>query len=201
MRDFKKTMISRNDFDKIQKDYEKLSKLKEDVVIKGRTILKLSKEIIYLVNKGSIDEAEKKYKEIRKEYENLKKLVNKDISLYSVGMFKVASQEYVEAASYLFFIKNRKLLTTEETGVGFEYYLLGVCDLTGELVRRAINLAIRGEYNDSVQIKDFVSDLYEEMLKINIMNGELRKKFDSIKYDLKKLEDLVLELKLKSKLK
>ena len=49
------------------------------------------------------------------------------------------------------------------------------------------------------KIRDFVEELYGEMLKFNFRNGELRRKFDGIKYDLKKLEDLVLDLTLKQR--
>jgi len=75
-----------------------------------------------------------------------------------------------------------------------------LCDLTGELVRRAINKAINEQYSESVEIRDVVAMIYENLMQFDFRNGELRRKFDSIKYDLKKLEDLVLELKLKDKI-
>ena len=42
-----------------------------------------------------------------------------------------------------------------------------------------------------------IEDLYSELLKFNFRSGLLRKKFDSIKYHLAALEDLVLKIKLK----
>jgi predicted translin family RNA/ssDNA-binding protein len=46
-------------------------------------------------------------------------------------------------------------------------------------------------------IKELVSEIYGEMIKFDFRNGDLRKKFDGIKYDLKKIEDLVFEIKIK----
>ena len=37
--------------------------------------------------------------------------------------------------------------------------------------------------------------------RCDFRNGELRRKFDGIKYDLKKMEDLLLSLKLQGKVK
>ena len=38
------------------------------------------------------------------------------------------------------------------------------------------------------------------MSKIDFKNGELRRKYDGIKYDIKKLDDLVFQLKMKDKI-
>ena len=78
-----------------------------------------------------------------------------------------------------------------------ENYLLGLCDLVGEVVRRSINLAIKGKFDAAVEAKEFVAELYYQLSKFDFRNSELRRKFDGMKYELKKLEDLVLDLKLK----
>ena len=44
-----------------------------------------------------------------------------------------------------------------------------------------------------------LEELYGELLKFDFRDGELRKKFDGIKYDLKRLEDVALSIKLKEK--
>ena len=52
----------------------------------------------------------------------------------------------------------------------------------------------------ALRIREFVTEIYEELLLFDFRNIPVRKKFDSIKYGLEKLEDLVLELKLKKKI-
>ena len=39
------------------------------------------------------------------------------------------------------------------------------------------------------------------MQQLDLRNGELRRKFDGLKYDLKKMEDVLLSLKLQGKVK
>ena len=66
--------------------------------------------------------------------------------------------------------------------------------MTGELVRLAVNQSIRKNKIQALEIKDFVTDIYGEFLKLDFRNGELRKKSYSIKWNLRKLEDLALNL-------
>jgi len=97
-------------------------------------------------------------------------------------------------------MKNNKIPTNTRLKLDPEFYLMGLIDLTGELVRKAINSAIKEDYKTAVNLKNLVSELYDELLLFDFAGGELRKKFDSIKYDLKKLDDLVLNLKLSKKI-
>ena len=106
------------------------------------------------------------------------------------------SQEYVEAILYFNFVKTGKLV---ELKVSPEHYILGLADLPGELVRKAVFLAGKGETDKVIKIKDEVDNVYGELLKFDFRDNEIRRKVDSIKYDLRKLEDLVLDLKLKKR--
>ena len=111
------------------------------------------------------------------------------------GSYKAAISEYVEAVLYLRFVETGELVAIE--GVSSVHYLLGLADLPGELVRRAVYLASKGEKDSVGLIREAVEMIYGKMLEFNFGNGELRKKSDGIKYSLNKLEDLMLELKLR----
>jgi len=75
-----------------------------------------------------------------------------------------------------------------------------LCDLTGELGRKAVHDVIKKNFSEAVIIKDIVDEIYGEFLKFNLRNSELRKKSDQIKWNLKKLEDIVFELKIKGRI-
>ncbi len=172
---------------------------REKVIKKARDVIKLSKKIIYSIHRNNIDEG--LIKEIKKEKEELEKYIKKNKGLYYEGSFKVAIQEYVEAMLYYGFVKSKKVFSRKELEVQSYYYLLGLCDLSGELVRRAIHSATAGKYKDVEVIRNLVDDIYGTLLEFNIRENELRKKFDSIKYDIKKLDDLNYDLKVKRKVK
>lgn len=184
-------MIDKKEFEAIKKDLENFEEKREGVIQKSRTIIHLSKQIINALHRNNIKEAEKFVEDINKEVKDF------GSECYDTGIYRAALQEYAEAMAFYYYIKHEKLPTRKEIGVNTEEYLLGLCDLTGELMRKAVNEVIAKEYDSALKIKDLVSELYSEFLKLNFRNGELRKKFDSIKWNLQKLEDLALQVKLK----
>ena len=48
-----------------------------------------------------------------------------------------------------------------------------------------------------IDVKEFMTELYGEFLNFDMRNGDLRKRFDSIKWNLRKLEDVSLEISLR----
>jgi predicted translin family RNA/ssDNA-binding protein len=189
-------MINKKDFEEIRKEMKEFDAVREALIAKSREVVILSKKIIYSVHRKDMKEAEKAAVEIKKKVNEIIKSTSESELEYS-GSRRIALQEYVEAIAYLEYVKNGRLLSHKELGVDDESYLLGLCDLSGELVRNAINGAIEGDVKNALAVKEFVSELYWELSQFDFKNGEIRRKYDGIKYDLKKLEDLVLQLKLR----
>ncbi len=192
-------MIDKNDLESIKKDIEAFDKERDLAIRSSRDIIKLSKTVIYAVHRNDLKSAEKALAEMDAEVKKLKDNTNHP-KLLSSGSYKVAIQEYVEARCFFELMKNDRIPPNTELKLDPEFYLMGLIDLTGELVRKAINSAIKDDYDTAVKLKGLVSDLYDELLLFDFAGGELRKKFDSVKYDLKKLDDLVLSLKLSKKI-
>jgi len=159
-------------------------------------VLKLSKRVIYAVHRDEIKEAERLIKEIESEKKKLDELSHHNKKMSCEGSYKVAIQEYVEALLYYNFVKKGKLVNLS---VATEHFILGLADLPGELVRKAVFLAGKGEVEKVVKIKDEVDSIYGELLKFDFRSNDIRRKVDAVKYDLRKLEDLVLDLKLKGR--
>lgn len=183
-------MIDKKDFSELKKEMERLDKKREQTISLSRDIIRISKRAIYSVHRDELPEARKLLDEMRKKLSTLKSLAEFEESHY-----RIAVQEYVEAACFYSVVSSKELPTRGKLGVEAEYYLLGVCDLSGELVRRAINAAIKGNKAEALFIRDFLDAIYGELLQFDFRNSELRRKFDGIKYDLRKLEDLAFELR------
>jgi predicted translin family RNA/ssDNA-binding protein len=192
-------MIDKKDFEHMKSELEEHEKEKDALVRNSRTVVKLSKRVIYSLHRDDPKSAATHLEDMKKEFSNLDKST-KDTKLRSSGAYKVAVQEYVEAYCFYELIVNNRLLENGKLKLDYEYFLMGLIDLTGEVVRKAINASIVGKYEDAVKMKNLVSELYDELLLFDFPGGELRKKFDSVKYDLKKLDDLVLSLKLSNKI-
>ena len=54
-----------------------------------------------------------------------------------------------------------------------------------------------GEYARPSQIKHFVADLDSGFRLLNLKNDSLRKRFDALKYDLSKIEEVVYDVQLR----
>jgi len=191
-------MVNKKDFDEMRNEIEKYDEKREELIKASRDIIKLSKQIIYSIHRNELAVAEKNVKIIKDNIKKMGDTVKKDPKL-DIGSFKIAVQEYVEAVCYYYYIKSKKIPTKKELGIDAEYYLLGICDFTGELVRNAVNAGIKGDTKKVIEIKELVEELYDELMQFDFRNSELRKKVDQVKWDLKKMDDLVFSLKMKKK--
>lgn len=183
-------------FIKRRKEIQAYDTQREKLIKQSRDVLKLSKQVIYAVHRDEIQEAGKLIQQIQTEKKKLDQIARHNRKMGCEGSYKVAIQEYVEALLYYNFVKNGKLI---DLNVATEHFVLGLADLPGELVRKAVFLAGKGQVDKVIKIKEEVDMIYGELLKFNFRDNETRRKVDAVKYDLRKLEDLVLDLKLKGR--
>ena len=184
-------MLNKKSFEQIRKELSGFESNREETIANSRDVIKLSKQIIYSVHRNDLDNASKLIKDMKAKIKLLDKTKNYDTSISAT-----AFQEYVEAITFFEYLKNDKIPALEELDVNVEEYLCGLADLTGELGRKAVHDAIKKDFDSCLKIKDIVEEIHGEFLKLDLRNGELRKKSDSIKWNLNKLEDLALALKL-----
>jgi len=189
-------MIDIKDFAEMKKKLEEFDEQRESLVSEVRNIVRLSKRIIYSVHRNDEKSSDESVAEIRKIVKATMQKVRKEPALLHSGLLKSAIQEYVEAVCFYEIIRNKRIPTHKELDVQPEHYLLGICDLTGELSRRSVNAAAGANYKTALEMKGIVSEIYDEMMQFDFANGELRKKFDSIKYEVKRLEEMALTISL-----
>lgn len=107
-----------------------------------------------------------------------------------------------------------RLLTIEEVGeimkvpvnlkdqdafhLSIEEYLHSLISMIEELARLAVNSVTLGDYQRPLAISQFIKDLHAGFQILNLKNDILRKRTDSIKYNLKKVEDVVYDLSLRN---
>jgi len=189
-------MLNKKDFAKIRNNISGYDKEREILIKKSRDVLKLSKQLIYSVHRKDLIEAAKILNQVKKEKASLDKIASSRKRLPFEGSYSDAMQEYVEALCYYSFIKNKKIPTIASLNVSEEDYLMGICDLTGELARKAVTIANK-DTKGVAKIKELIEEIFGEFLKLDLRNGSLRKKSDSIKWNLKKLEEVMYDIKKK----
>ncbi|MFT4303181.1 MAG: hypothetical protein ACMXYG_01330 [Candidatus Woesearchaeota archaeon] len=184
-------MLNKKKFDEMRKELENFDNEREKAIDLSRKIIKESKLVIYALLRDKIEEASKYVKTIK---ELVKKLPDNDAD---TGMTQTARQEYVEAMTLYYYLKEKKFVYKDDLNVSSYDYLLGLCDLTGELMRKAVNHIIKGKVDEAEKIRNLVDEIYHEFLKMNLRNGELRKKSDQIKWNLEKLENMMYDINIK----
>jgi len=185
------------EFSEIRKKLEQYDSKREELIKKSRDLLKVSKQVIYSVHRGNKKEAAEQVNNANKIKKELDKIAEFDKKMVFEGSYSDACQEYTEAICYYMFLEKGKLPGLNELNVDYEDYLMGLCDLTGELTRMAVAMATQRKQKEFEKIKDFVEDLYGEFLKFDLRNGNLRKKYDSLKWNIKRLEEVWYDIKTK----
>ncbi|XP_073980924.1 translin [Rhodnius prolixus] len=104
---------------------------------------------------------------------------------------ELATKEFV--ASQL----NLKTDRLEGFHLDLEDYLHGLLQLASELSRLAVTSATSGDYSKPLQISQFVTELNAGFRLINFKNDSLRKHYDGLKYDLKKIEEVVYDISIR----
>ncbi|KAI8978690.1 Translin [Trametes punicea] len=78
-----------------------------------------------------------------------------------------------------------------------EDYLHGIISLVNELSRLAVNSVTLGNFDQPIKISLFVKDVFAGFSMLNLKNDLLRRRYDSLKYDLKKIEEVVYDVSLR----
>ncbi|XP_072902220.1 translin isoform X1 [Hemitrygon akajei] len=78
-----------------------------------------------------------------------------------------------------------------------EDYLSGLLILANELSRLALNSVTAGDYSRPLRISSFINELDSGFRLLNLKNDSLRKRYDGLKYDVKKIEEVVYDLSIR----
>jgi len=193
------------EIENINEEYKKNDVLREEIIKESRDILKASKKAIYSVHRDDIEGSKNLLTTAKNKIVVVWSLIKKS-DFESVGSFRASLEEYVEAKCFLEYVINKTLPTkkelAEELGEGFDFadqtYIGGISDFSGELVRKAVLLATKKDTDSVREIFELVGELYGLLMEFDFRTGDLRKKFDSIKYNLAKLESIIYDLSLRS---
>ncbi len=190
-------MFSKKNFEKIRKQLVSYSQRREHIIKTSRDILRFSKIAISSIHRHDLKAAQEHLHSAEQLLKEVRKLAVLDAALSILGAYTVAVQEYVEAKTFLHFVNTQTLLDLDSLGVEPEDYLIGLSDLTGELARRAVLKTISKNYADVHIVRDFVAGIHDFFLTLDMGNGDLRKKYDAIKWNLKKIEDIIYDIETK----
>ncbi|OIW11293.1 hypothetical protein TanjilG_20442 [Lupinus angustifolius] len=124
------------------------------------------------------------------------------------GDWKSETQSVVSLLTFMHWLETGNLLEHKEAedklglnnsefGLDVEDYLIGVCFMSNELPRYVVNQVTAGDYDCPRKVLKFLTDLHAAFRLLNLRNDFLRKKFDGMKYDLRKVEEVHYDVKIR----
>ena len=155
-----------------------------------------SKKVIALLRRENIKESKKTFKNIENRFKLINEVVKQHKDLLNQNFYKEAVEEYIEAITFYNFLTKSKKKTSKFIKVEPEEFVSGICDFTGELVRRAITIASPKNLKELTSYQKTVEDIIQELTKVGFQ-GKLRQKYDEAERNLRKLENIIYDIKLK----
>ncbi|KAL8575202.1 hypothetical protein ACOMHN_042323 [Nucella lapillus] len=77
-------------------------------------------------------------------------------------------------------------------------FLMGLLTMASELSRFAVNAVVSGDPARPIKVSRFLAELDSGFRLLNLKNDMLRKRFDSLKYSVQKVEGVVYDLTIRS---
>ncbi|XP_053998496.1 translin isoform X2 [Hylaeus anthracinus] len=199
--------------------------IREEIRTNVRDLEKTARDIMMILqnihNENNFEEniivskyctmARELFENVRKSYAALAKIVPKDQYYRFHDHWRSVTQKLCFLASLVIYLEVKVLVSKETVaemlGVqnnredGFhldlEDFLMGLLQLSAELSRFAVNSVTNGDYNRPIEIARFVNELIAGFRLLNLKNDNLRKRFDSLKYSVKKVEEVVYDLSIR----
>ncbi|MBI3626886.1 hypothetical protein HY224_02485 [Candidatus Uhrbacteria bacterium] len=190
-------MINIKFFNDLLTQYTQYNSRRHELIKLASDALRLSKQAIFALHRSDKDQAAELLKQAEAAFGKLSELIKKDADLRAEGSYLAAIEEYVEAKFFYQYLAGEQIdyLQSEFT-IGYDEYLSGICDLTGELTRTAVILAGRGKFKEVMEIQQTVEAIVAEIIKFDLV-GQLRVKYDDAKRNLKRLEEIAYDLQIR----
>jgi predicted translin family RNA/ssDNA-binding protein len=206
-------LIDVKDFVELARQLTEEDERREMLIKRSREVLKLSKNSIYAAHRGEVTKAKDMSREVglfkfplpaapkrfityRILTLQAKEIAKRDLlpiveqyPALRYGAFSGSMEEFAEAVIFSEFLSSGRVPTIAELEiVNKEEYLGGIMDFTGELNRYAVLRATARDLPAVNRCRDVCDQLFGQLMLFEWRNGNLRRKFDAVKYTLKKLE-------------
>jgi len=188
-------MINKKFIKKLKENFNNNESERRQIISLSNIVLHDSKRAIFALHRNELKKAEEKIKEVEEVIQKLGKKFGYT-RLSQEGAYRAGAEEYVEAKMFYLILTGQKVDQVKKIKLYYDSYLGGICDLTGELVRRAINEAAVGRFSEVTKIKKTISDIMAELVEFD-MTGYLRTKYDQAKGNLRKIEQIDYEIKIR----
>lgn len=188
-------MINKTFFQKLRKEYSSHDIERRKIIAMANSVLYDAKRAIFSTHRNDLKIAQASLIDMEKRIVNLQKNFGYN-RLKEEGAYAAGIEEYIEAKMFYLVTTGKKVDKLKGLKLSITSYLGGISDLTGELLRQAINEAAQGKVEQVKINKKIIEDIVAELIKFNL-TGYLRTKYDQARNNLRKIEQINYEINLK----
>lgn len=191
-------MLNKKLFEDLLISYKNYTKLRDQIIVNSRDILRNSKQAIFSLHRDELDRAGEILSDTENKILDLEKLFEKEKKLKSEGSYREGLEEFIEASMFYEFLKTGNIDFKSKVATSFNDLIGGISDLTGEILRKAIQAVTKGEIDKVSEYQGAIQEIVGELVKFDLL-GKLRGKYDQAKRNLRKIEEVSYDLKIREK--
>lgn len=191
-------MINQKLFQQLKKDFEFYGEERRKLIAVSNEALTKSKQAIFSFHRDDLKSGNSLLTEVEKIFQDLEKKFKQEPELRYEGAYRAALEEYVEAKFFGRFLEDGKIDFIKGAEIDADTYLGGLCDFTGELVRKAVLAATDKKFKKVEELAASIRDVIGELIKMNL-TGYLRTKYDQAKNNLRRVEEVLYDVKMRER--
>ena len=153
--------------DKIEKNIDSKDKIREKALRSSRDIIINCRKAIQKIHQKKMKEAKVNIKQASDNISKLYKLTEGHPELYHAGFVENAAQELVEASCLFNIMNGKELPDPDELQTTYSSYLMGLCDVIGELRRKILDTIMKGDFNQSYYFLEIMENIYDAILRFD----------------------------------
>ncbi len=189
-------MLSPKLFSRLKKEYDTYEAARRELIGVSNNALSKAKQAIFALHRDDEKEAARLLREVEFTFSELEKRFKKIEGLRWEGAYRAALEEYVEAKLFFEFMHAGKVVEIKTVPLDADSYFAGLSDLTGELTRKCVQRATEGRTKEVEKLVEAVRAIVGELIKFDL-TGYLRTKYDQAKQNLRRIEDVLYEVKMR----
>ena len=169
--------------DKIEKSIDNKDKIREKALRSSREIIINCRKAIQFIHQDLMKEAQSNIKKASVKLQELYNLTREHPDLLHAGFVENAAQELVEAYCLYNIMSGKDLPDPDEIKTTYSSYLLGLCDLVGELRRTALNSIRAGKAKEADGHLNMMEEIYDVIIRFDYPSGliPIKKKQDMVR--------------------
>lgn len=158
-------------------------KIREDALKNSRDVIIWCRKGIQQVHRGQLAETEKCIQEASVKFTQLLELTKNHPDLFHAGFVENAAQEFVEIQCLYYIMKGEALPDPDAIQTTYSSYLLGLCDVVGELRRAALDFMLEGATDKANEYLQYMDRIYDAIMGFDYPSAlvPIKKKQDMVR--------------------